>query len=560
MNGCPAYVTFDEVHFGSFTNSYLAREYFFDIHPPLAKLIIALVSYLSEYKGDIDFENNFSMPYLNEQYIILRFAPQIFSSFVPPLIYLTMRILHFTSLSSFFSSFLLIFENSLICEGRFILTDGILHFFVALQLLSLSYACQYPSFISILLNGLTLGFACSCKHTAWALMPLNGIFHMYFIINKYKNMSINQKIQLFGNDSKKDLRFFARFLFDVLFRGGCLFGLMIFVYYASFVIHIIILCFSGPGKGFLNKSVRNTLLSGHWNSLEPQTKKLIGPSMIYRVFTLNVEMHRANMRIDTFHPYESRPINWPLLTSCYVGFLTFDEDKEINMIGNLFVYYSAFLALVYIVLSDVIRMIRLVLIRFLQIKTNYYVSPNWKHHFILFGYLLHYLPFFLIPRCMFLYHYHIPLIFAVMAAGSIFDLIFFIPAQIRSITKQKNELYTILPRYLVIRDKSHKSFDEFGSIVRLVLKRHEYNDLFFISGVVFMIILMFFVFAGFVIWSPFTYGSTIDHNNMALRIYRTFLKLNEVYDPVDFYRDVFIPSNWVWGDSYHQKIEQSRNS
>jgi dolichyl-phosphate-mannose-protein mannosyltransferase len=33
---------FDESHFGGFTERYLKHEYFFDIHPPMAKLTIAL--------------------------------------------------------------------------------------------------------------------------------------------------------------------------------------------------------------------------------------------------------------------------------------------------------------------------------------------------------------------------------------------------------------------------------------------------------------------------------------------------------------------------------------
>jgi dolichyl-phosphate-mannose-protein mannosyltransferase len=36
----PEEVVFDELYFGGFTNKYIKRTFFFDIHPPLAKLII----------------------------------------------------------------------------------------------------------------------------------------------------------------------------------------------------------------------------------------------------------------------------------------------------------------------------------------------------------------------------------------------------------------------------------------------------------------------------------------------------------------------------------------
>ena len=42
----PNETVFDEVYFGSFTSSYVARQYFFDIHPPLGKLVLAFAGSL----------------------------------------------------------------------------------------------------------------------------------------------------------------------------------------------------------------------------------------------------------------------------------------------------------------------------------------------------------------------------------------------------------------------------------------------------------------------------------------------------------------------------------
>ena len=37
-------MVFDELHFGKFVNGYVKGEYFFDIHPPFSKLLIAFAA------------------------------------------------------------------------------------------------------------------------------------------------------------------------------------------------------------------------------------------------------------------------------------------------------------------------------------------------------------------------------------------------------------------------------------------------------------------------------------------------------------------------------------
>lgn len=49
-------ISFDEVHFGGFASQYLRREYFFDVHPPLGKLLIAAIGYVAGFDGTFRFE------------------------------------------------------------------------------------------------------------------------------------------------------------------------------------------------------------------------------------------------------------------------------------------------------------------------------------------------------------------------------------------------------------------------------------------------------------------------------------------------------------------------
>ena len=45
-----------QVHFGKFIGAYISGHYFFDIHPPFGKLVIALAAYSGGYRTTQPFE------------------------------------------------------------------------------------------------------------------------------------------------------------------------------------------------------------------------------------------------------------------------------------------------------------------------------------------------------------------------------------------------------------------------------------------------------------------------------------------------------------------------
>jgi len=89
----PKSVVFDEVHFGKFTNWYLQRKFFFDIHPPLAKLTFAGIGKLFEYRPlDGEFKHIGQRYHPDNKYYVLRAVSAAFGSFVPMFGFLSCRV------------------------------------------------------------------------------------------------------------------------------------------------------------------------------------------------------------------------------------------------------------------------------------------------------------------------------------------------------------------------------------------------------------------------------------------------------------------------------------
>ncbi len=119
-------VVFDEVHFGKFISSYCCtHERFFDIHPPIGKLIIAAGASASGYTGDFPFES-IGQSYGTMPIERIRVALAVIASLLPVSIFVLLRQVGVSPVFAFLGGFAVAFDNALIVESRLIITDSIL--------------------------------------------------------------------------------------------------------------------------------------------------------------------------------------------------------------------------------------------------------------------------------------------------------------------------------------------------------------------------------------------------------------------------------------------------
>ncbi len=183
--GQPNQTVFDEVHFGKFISGYFTGEYFFDIHPPLGKLLISGMGYLTGFKPGFSFAS-IGETFPDHHYLWLRFLPALAGTLLPLVIFLLALELGFSSKASFLAGFFIIFENALNIQSRFILLDSFLLLFGFSALLFYFFYRRHPSSKWLVLTGLSAGLAFSVKWTGLAFLGMILILELIRFIKNPK--------------------------------------------------------------------------------------------------------------------------------------------------------------------------------------------------------------------------------------------------------------------------------------------------------------------------------------------------------------------------------------
>eukprot|EP00833_Pecoramyces_ruminatium_P010431 jgi/Orpsp1_1/1184463/evm.model.c7180000089631.1 len=230
-------VVWDEAHFGSFASEYIKRTFYFDVHPPLGKMLIALAGWLCGYDGQFDWDSAKVFPE-NVNFVFMRVYCATFGALMTPLAYLTAKELHFSQLTCIMVGLMVICENAFLTISKFVLLDPFLLFFTSLTFYFLTRfrnARENPFslnwWLTLAGTGASLGMVLSIKWVGLFSVALVGLYTIW---------------ELWDYLGKKGVTFKAYILHWVA-RIILLIILPISIYMFNFYLHFTVLNRSGSG-------------------------------------------------------------------------------------------------------------------------------------------------------------------------------------------------------------------------------------------------------------------------------------------------------------------------
>ncbi|KAL2758614.1 glycosyltransferase family 39 protein [Sodiomyces alcalophilus JCM 7366] len=252
----PSSVVFDEVHFGGFASKYIKGKFFMDVHPPLAKMLIALTGWLAGFDGSFDFKE-IGKDYIEPgvPYVAMRMFPAVCGILLAPMMFLTLKATGCRTTTAAMGSAFIIFENGLLTQARLILLDSPLMATVAFTALAFNSftnqheqgpekAFQLSWWFWLAMTGLGMGATISIK---WV-----GLFTVAWV----GSLTLVQLWVLLGDTKTVTLRIWAK---HFMARAFCLIVIPATFYLAMFAIHFVCLVNPGDGDGFMSSEFQSTL-------------------------------------------------------------------------------------------------------------------------------------------------------------------------------------------------------------------------------------------------------------------------------------------------------------
>lgn len=377
----PSAVVFDETYFRTFAGHYQDGHYFFDIHPPFVKLLFAGFANLLHITPD-------QLIGTDPAAVALRILPALAGAALVPVVYIIIRQLGLGRRVATIGAALVLLDNALLVESRFILMDSIL------LLAGLGALSSY----------LAMRRAKAAKRWVWAVAM--ALLIAILVSTKWSGLAVAGLIGLLwlvdGIRYKIDWKLLVA-------EGVATLAIVATVYISLFMVHFSLLPKTGDGDAFMSPKFQSLLIDS------PVYNKDTRMAFWDKFVELNKEMYTAQSSLnDTTHPYASKWYSWPVEARgvyYWQGTQVDGKQGHIYLLGNPVVWWGSAAAAVVAFLLWLIRP-KLLGRRRLLVA------------FLLVGYAVNFVPFAFIDRPMFLYHYLFALIFAILLACVLLGLLF----------------------------------------------------------------------------------------------------------------------------------------
>jgi len=242
-------VCWDETHFGKMAGWYINKTLYFDVHPPLGKVLIAGMGYMTGYNGSFTFEKP-GLSFAGHNVMGMRYGSALLGTAIIPVGFLTVWEMTGSVSAAALGSMLLLFDTGLATLSRFILLDQpmilgmTLSFFCLIKFRKLeNEAFSQNWWVWLTLQGLALWATISIKFVGLFIVLFVGAFAAFDLWN------------IFGDLNKS----WETLLRHFLARVACLIALPVFLYLCLWYIHFSILTKSGPGDGYYSPLFQSTL-------------------------------------------------------------------------------------------------------------------------------------------------------------------------------------------------------------------------------------------------------------------------------------------------------------
>jgi dolichyl-phosphate-mannose--protein O-mannosyl transferase len=368
----PLTVVFDEVYFGRYAMAYLKGHDYFDLHPPLAKLLLGATAWVLGLDPGFSWATN-GLAFPDPAYALLRAPVHVVGILLPLAFWGVARELGLSRWAAFVVGALAVLDNAWLVMTRVALTDGFFILFGFAALWAYLRHRRSGRARGLWVAAVLAGAALSVK---WTALSFLGLMLGLEAIRLWRE---RRTVGAAG-----------------LWRPAALLALPLAVYVASFALHFAVVTPPPDADATMVNAAK--LPFGE------------------RFVDLNRRMWQASSGMTVKHGYASRWFDWPFMMRTIDFWAQYRDDllSRIYLLGNPVVWWGTGYCMLFLLVNFVPKLPDLL--------TRRVPAPAAPAEiFLVCAYLANMLPFTVIGRVMFLYHYLPALGFALLALGLLLD-------------------------------------------------------------------------------------------------------------------------------------------